>query len=153
MVERIGSIEEAERRRDLRPATVGRASAWIASLAFLATIAIVPIGQHIDAALSYRQGTRDSRLPECYGLADQWPSVAAAYRTAEGGWLDRVFAGNRRLLQAMREYEREMEDRSWLTRLCLPRVQQALAVGLRGGTESVWVGRGGGCSTGRTSST
>lgn len=142
MSERIGSIEAAERRRDMRPVRIGRAPAWLAVLLFLATVVAVPVAQHIDVARRYRAGLAEHWLPECYRLADDWPAAWAAL-SAPGALLDRTFAANRILLAGMRRYERDVEDGSWLTRLCLPKVGRMLAVGLRGGTEQVVVGRSG----------
>src|SRR3569623_1932302 len=94
---------------DIRPGT-----AWVLTVAFLATIVLVPMVQAVS-----EMRAEETRLP--FGLS-LFGHVPRAWQSPQGGeerGLDRMFGANSRLWRSIHEYERELEDRSLLGRTVL----------------------------------
>ena len=108
---------------------------------FLATIFAVPLVQYLDDAWQFAQGARPSWIPHDYAILQALPESAAVFRHSTAGRAQRVIAANRQLLQAMRRYEHEQAEFSWLTRVGLPPTQGVLTRCLGVGSEKVYLGR------------
>ena len=115
------------------------AVAWGLVALFLATVCAVPLvdgpaggGPEGDA------GPGSARLPgPLSALVERLPGVASVFR--EGGF----FAGNRRLLSAISDFEDRLEEESRLREGVLPPVQAILTVRLGLGNEKAYLGKGG----------
>ena len=117
---------------EIRPAT-----AWLLTIAFLATIVLVPTVQAF-----YESRAENSRLPFGLSLFGHVPRAWQQHAGEEQGFA-RIFGANSRLSRSIHEYERQLEDRSLLGRAVLPSLQSLLATWGGAGNEQVYLGRDG----------
>jgi alginate O-acetyltransferase complex protein AlgJ len=94
---------------------------------FLATIAAVPAIQTIQEVLLDGRNAKNSRRQNWYAIASAFDGISESYRKAEGGRFAKIVAANDRLLSNIHEYERRLEDESFLTRALLGPTQYWLA--------------------------
>ena len=126
-------------QREIGRTDISAGLAWLLIVAFLLTIALPPTVQ-----LAYDVGVDNTRrAPACLQLLYTLPEVTDVFRQTAGGVWNRLTAANRRLLRNVEDYERQLEDRSLLTRRLLGRTQYALTEWSGLGNEQVYIGRGG----------
>jgi alginate O-acetyltransferase complex protein AlgJ len=126
-------------QRDIGRTTITPGLAWLVSLSFLATLVIPPTLQLIeDVRSSERQQT-----PSCAEIFKTLPTVAEAYRRQTGNVWERIFSANRRMVQNIGAYERQLEERSLLTTTFLPPTQHWLTRLAGLGNEKAYVGKQG----------
>ncbi len=106
------------------------------SLALVAAVAAVPVGQMLGDAM---RGEAPGAVRDLRMFRDE--ARAALDRRPEGA--SRIFAVNRGLLQGIGDYETRLEEDSWLTHLLLDPVQLAMARTVGLGNENAYLGRDG----------
>jgi alginate O-acetyltransferase complex protein AlgJ len=122
---------------------VSRARAAVLAGLFVATLATVPVAQHVRDIRAYDAGRRDSPVPQCYEIVSAVPrAVERAKQSPRGFPWNAIEANNQVLLPAIDRYEDALEGESLLAEHLLPRGQALLArIGL--GNEKAYVGRDG----------
>ncbi|MBA4386867.1 MAG: hypothetical protein C0404_02730 [Verrucomicrobia bacterium] len=110
---------------------------------FLVTISTVPAVQHFEEVRQHLAGARASGIPQCYDILSRCGEAVRHVIDGDGGAFHRIVAADRMLLKAMNSYESDLEDSSWLTKLCLPVCQQVLVERLGVGNEKTYPGRDG----------
>jgi alginate O-acetyltransferase complex protein AlgJ len=108
---------------------------------FLATILAVPTIQSIHEILGAGRSARNSRLPGWCSIASAFSGVHESYRETGGGQSARILAANARLLKNITEFERRLEDESFLTEWLLGPTQYWLARLGGLGNEKAYIGR------------
>jgi alginate O-acetyltransferase complex protein AlgJ len=127
-------------KREIGRTEIAPALAWLMTVLFLATLAIPPTAQLI---VDLREGGSSSTTPSCAQLVHSLPVVAEAFSRADGNLWDRTLTGNRTLLRQIEEYEKQMEERSLLTRHLLGPTQHLLSDLTGLGNEKAYIGRQG----------
>ncbi len=110
--------------------------------AFLTVIAALPLVEFTHAVLAYRAGERATWMPKAFEIFLRVPEAVEAGAAADGGPLRKVFRGNAVMLQAITEFEADLEDTSVIGSAIRPPAQLVLAAYLGSGNESAYVGRG-----------
>ncbi|HVW02120.1 MAG TPA: hypothetical protein VHB77_17345, partial [Planctomycetaceae bacterium] len=132
------SREEIAKREightDIRPVT-----AWTLTVAFLATIVVVPT---VQAVHELRQAPA-GRLPRCCSLFGELPEVIEPFQNSGERPLNGVLSANSRLLKSIQRYERQLEDESLLGKAVLPPLQHQLSLWGGAGNEQAYLGRDG----------
>jgi alginate O-acetyltransferase complex protein AlgJ len=106
---------------------------------FIMAILCVPLVQHLAEFSDYRAGKRPSPWPQAYEVFPLLPTAMKEAGDAGADAFSRVFAVNRRLLKAMKEYEDALDDRSVIGKGIRPRIQHLLTR-LGAGNEKAYCG-------------
>lgn len=131
---------EEEALAEMRRTAIARPWAGMLTALFLALIFAVPLAQVADEGRQYARGQRPSARPQCADLFGCLPEAGVVLCRTEGRWERRVAAANAHLLAALRRYEDDLEDQSWLTRELQPPVQWVLTHWGGAGNERVYPG-------------
>jgi alginate O-acetyltransferase complex protein AlgJ len=140
--------EEILTREQVAKAEIGRtaisrSAAWALSLAFMATVFAVPLGQFTLGVRARMTGRGSSAWLGCWDEFRQFPGdFRRASRDAHTLW-QRSVKFNSVLLRSINEFQNGLDDQSWLTRWMLPPAQVVLSGMLGMGNEQAYVGRDG----------
>jgi alginate O-acetyltransferase complex protein AlgJ len=126
-------------KREIGRTEIAPALAWLMTILFLVTLAVPPTVQLIDEA---RSGTA-ARTPSSVQLIHSFPAVADAFSSTDRNLWERTLAANRVLLRHIEEYEKQLEERSLLTRHLLGPTQHWLTAIAGLGNEKAYIGRDG----------
>jgi hypothetical protein len=108
-------------------------------VSFLLTLIVPPTVQLVsETFLSEKRST-----PSSLELFHQLPEVARVFQRTEGNLGNRVLVANRRLVGSIEMYEKQLEERSLLTRQLLGPTQHWLTDLAGLGNEKAYVGRDG----------
>src|SRR5262245_59405207 len=118
-----GPTREVIAQREIGQTDIVPALAWSMTVLFLLTLAVPPAVQLIDAL----RGGKTSGHPSCAELIYSLPAVRDAFSHSEGNLWGRTLAANRMLLRQIEEYEKQLEERSLLTRRLLGPTQYLLS--------------------------
>jgi len=127
---------EAVAKLEIGHTAISRAMASVLTGCFLLAIFAVPLAQ---AVWELRSGS-----PKVIEIINLFSKAAAAYQSdGEQTLWDRVFAANGALLRGIGDYEKQLEDTSFMAQFFIPRMQALTSryVGL--GNEQVYLGRDG----------
>jgi len=145
-------------KREIGHTEVSPRVAWGLTLLFLATVFVVPVGQHvyeIRRAFAQRPDVTWDQparyLPRCYDIFASIPRAweeARQGRAGDGAGVVGLFrrvkrANDRVLLRDINEYTDALKDDSILTDALLPPAQRMMTRYLGVGNEQVYVGRDG----------
>lgn len=139
-----GTVSGLPTREEIAQREIGRTDistgiAWLLIVAFLLTIALPPTVQLVyDAGVD-----KMHQAPSCLQLLCTLPQFTDVFQQTEGSAWNRLTAANRRLLRNIDDYERQLEDRSLLTRRLLGPTQYGLTKLTGLGNEQVYIGRDG----------
>jgi alginate O-acetyltransferase complex protein AlgJ len=139
--QRLSREEIAQReigRTDITPAL-----AWAMVALFVATILAVPTAQSIVQMRGHARSATEQRWPSWCNVDAIFRGVAQTWRQTGGARAKRVLAANGRLLQNIHEYERRLEDQSFLTARLLGPVQYWLTRLGGVGNEQAYIGTDG----------
>ncbi len=120
-----------------------RPMAWALTLAMLATIAAVPLLQHVDHFRAYRAGLRDSVWPQAYDIFKAVPVAISAGLESKRSLPGRILDGNNVLREAIHDYTATLEGVSVAAGAVRPYTQYVLTAWLGVGTDEVYIGRDG----------
>jgi alginate O-acetyltransferase complex protein AlgJ len=126
-------------QREIGRTDVSPGLARLLTVLFLFTLAIPPAVQ-LASDLTTEE---PRRVPSCLELFGKLPTVARVYEQTDGSAWQKLTTANRHLRHDLDEYERQLEDRSLLTRHLLGPTQHALTAWTGLGNEKVYVGRDG----------
>ncbi len=126
-------------QREIGRTEISAGLSWLMTVLFLLTLVVPPIGQFVH---ELRNGETGS-TPACLELFRTLPDVATVFGRTEGSLWNRGLAANRRLLQNIEEYEKQLEDRSLLARHLLAPTQNWLTEMAGQGNEKAYIGRHG----------
>jgi alginate O-acetyltransferase complex protein AlgJ len=126
-------------QRDIGRTEISPRLAWLLNVAFLLTLAVPPIAQLLYDV--YADETHQT--PSCLELFDGLPDVVQTIDRTQGSLWERMIAANRQLRKRIDDYERQLEDRSLMTRHLLGPTQSWLTAWGGLGNEKVYVGRSG----------
>lgn len=133
------STREEIAQREIGRTEIAPGLARLLNNIFLLTLAVPPTVQ-----LLYDVYADDTHRPlSCLELFGTLPESAQVFEQTEGSAWNRLVAANRRLRQNIEDYERQLEDRSLLTRRLLGPTQSWLTAMSGLGNEKVYVGKGG----------
>jgi alginate O-acetyltransferase complex protein AlgJ len=124
-------------KREIGRTDIAPALAWLMTILFLVTLALPPTVQLIDEA---RSGSAP-QTPSSLQLIHSFPAVADAFSSTDRNLWDRTLAANRVLVRHIEEYEKQLEERSLLTRHLLGPTQHWLTAMAGLGNEKAYVGR------------
>jgi alginate O-acetyltransferase complex protein AlgJ len=122
---------------------IGRGLALLLTVLFLLTIIGIPVGQALWEVGQHVSGQRISPIPQAMAILRLVSGPAHVLLTSQSTWIDRVFAANRELQQAIGRYEEQLENESGLTRFALPPSQRVLSGWLGAGNEKAYCGQNG----------
>jgi hypothetical protein len=126
-------------KREIGRTEISPGLSWLMTVLFILTLIVPPTVQLVhEVGLSKSPST-----PSSLELFHKLPEVANVLRRAEGGLWDRVMVANRRLVRSIEEYEKQLEERSLLTRHLLGPTQHWLTALAGLGNEKAYVGRNG----------
>ncbi len=135
-------------REDMAKAEVGHTdvtgpvkAALIA--AFLAIVATGPLVHFGGALVGWLRGTRESPVPQAFGIYLRVPEAVQEGLTARGSVFGRVIAANRRMLRSIETFEAELKEEDALLPYVQAPAQRVLTEVLGSGNEQAYVGRGG----------
>ena len=105
----------------------------------------LPLRQVPPSPASPRQEEdfQEESVPSSLRFLAALPKVTNAYRSTIGGQIQKLMAANRQLLQNIDDYERQLEERSLLTRNLLGPTRELLAKFGGVGSDRVEIGRDG----------
>jgi alginate O-acetyltransferase complex protein AlgJ len=126
-------------KREIGRTEIAPALAWLMTVLFLVTLALPATVQLIAEA----RGGSAAQTPSSLQLIHSFPAVADAFSSADRNLWDRTLAANRALLRHIEEYEKQLEERSLLTRHLLGPTQHWLTAIAGLGNEKAYVGREG----------
>ena len=110
---------------------------------FLATILLPSTLQNVHDLVARQRCERAGALPQSTDIL-RLPAVAlGAFRSAEGGPAERLFAANGETLRAIHAFEDSLEESSVVGAWVRPRVQTVLTRAFGAGNEQVYCGRPG----------
>ncbi len=128
-------------KREIGRTALSSVNARFLVFAFLVTIALAAV---IQSMIDVRKGGegRTYGLPQAISIVSALPKAGDKLRevSTESLW-DAVFAANGVLLRAIKDYEKEMEDQSFLAVYAIPRMQALYAQWLGLGNEQAYLGR------------
>lgn len=131
---------EGQAKRDIGRTEFSRAVKWVLLVAGLATLFGVPAGQAYREMRTSAGDGHDGALPRCLEILEALPRAIATYRRSSGSWRSRLLRSNAVLVQAMDDYETELQAESFLTRWSVPWMQEML-INAGSGNEKGYVGR------------
>jgi alginate O-acetyltransferase complex protein AlgJ len=126
-------------QREIGRTEISAGLSWLMTVLFLLTLVVPPIGQVVHELRNGETGN----TPACLELFRTLPDVATVFERTDGSVWNRGLAANRRLLQNIEEYERQLEDRSLLTGHLLAPTQNWLTDMAGLGNEKAYIGREG----------
>lgn len=128
-------------KREIGVTAISRTtSIWIVG-AFLFTITIIPA---IQLGMEWRAQAAGERTegPGVFSFMSAFPESWAVFNNpANGSLWDRVFAANAVLLQHINDYEKQLEDDSFVATASIPAMQAITSRFLGLGNEQVYLGR------------
>jgi alginate O-acetyltransferase complex protein AlgJ len=113
---------------------------WALFLVGLFTLCMVPAVQTYRELRLPGKSEHGAAWPQWCDIFGALPRVAAAFTEEDGGWTVKVLRANDVLLEAIEEYEKDLNAGSFLTQAALPPTQELL-IHLGGGNERGYVGR------------
>jgi SGNH hydrolase-like domain, acetyltransferase AlgX len=157
---------EETAQREIGHTDIARGTAWSLIVAFLLTLSVPPLAQLVFDLRVPAQPVRelqpeprlqpefqvepqrhpatDHETPSGLQIFATLPTVANAFHATSGGAVIKILAANRQLLRTIDEYERQLEERSLLTRNLLGPTRELLARCGGAGSDLAEIGRDGG---------
>jgi alginate O-acetyltransferase complex protein AlgJ len=123
-------------QREIGQTDISHWMSWSLIVSFLLTLAIPPVAQisfdistlspnlspprtqeqaEVKSPQKHSDFTTD-QIPSCLQFFTTLPALAEAFQTTDGGYLEKLLAANRQLIRNINDYERQLEERSLLTR-------------------------------------
>ena len=139
----VRSTREEIAQREIGQTDISRGLAWLMTVAFLLTLCVPPTVQLAYDLAPGKERHAGGSCPSCGEIVCTLPTVAQAFRRAEGGFGSRLVSANRQLLRNIDEHEKQLEDRSLLTLHLLGPIQEWLTRVGGLGNERAYVGNDG----------
>jgi len=130
-------------QRDIGHTDISRGLSWLMTAAFLITLFVPPSVQLVYDLGRGRDDANNEARSSASAIVQTLPAVAYAFYHADGGFVSRLLAANRQLLRNIGDYERQLEERSLLTRRLLGPTQAWLTRFGGIGNERAFVGNDG----------
>lgn len=131
---------EGQAKRDIGHTEFSRGVQWTLLIAGLVTLFGVPAGQAYREMRTSAGDGHDGARPQCLAILEVLPRAIATYRQSGGSWRSRLPRSNAVLVQAMDDYETELQAESFLTQWGVPWTQEIL-IYAGSGNEKGYVGR------------
>ena len=131
---------EDQAKRDIGRTEFSGGVKWMLLVAGLATLFGVPAGQAYREMRTSDGDGHDGTRPQCLEIFQALPRALAAYRQSSGSWRSRLLRSNAVVVQAMEDYEKDVQAESFLTRWGVPWTQEML-IYAGSGNEKGYVGR------------
>jgi len=123
-------------KREIGHTDISKSMTWTLVVFFLGLIVIIPLAQQTRDAL---KGER----PQALEIFEAVPDAVSTFLEEKGSFFARIFSANGVLLRAIRSYETELEDSSFLAETFIPSMQQFYADWLGLGNEQAYIGHEG----------
>jgi alginate O-acetyltransferase complex protein AlgJ len=127
--------------REVGQTAVSPTLARCIALVFCLTLVSIPLVQCGIEWIQFRKGLADSPGPHAVSILSAIPRSMMNAVSHKGSAWEKLFSGNRQLIEEMERYETQLEEDSFLTRNFLGPVQSLLTRTLQAGNEQAYPGK------------